>query len=49
VSEHLLQLIELAADLCVARLRLLLDALEPALDMVAVGDEQLELERLEIV
>ena len=33
----------------VARLRLLRDALEPLLDVVAVGDEQLELQRLEIV
>ena len=33
----------------VARLRLLGDALEAALDVVAVRDEQLELERLEIV
>ena len=49
VREHLLQLLELAADLRVTGLRLLLDALEPALDVVAVGDEQLELERLEIV
>ena len=49
VREHLLQLLDLGADLRVARLRLLLDALEPPLDVVAVGDEQLELERLEIV
>ena len=33
----------------VARLRLLRDALVPALDVIAIGDEQLELERLEVV
>ncbi len=44
-----LELLDLAAKLRVARLRLLLDPLEPSLDVVAVGDEQLELERLEIV
>ena len=48
VREHLAQLLELGAQLRVAGLRLLLDALEPPFDMVAVGDEQLELERLEI-
>ena len=36
-------------QLRVARLRLLRDALEPPLDVVAVGDEQLELQRLEVV
>ena len=38
-----------ARSFAVAGLRLLLDPLEPTLDVVAVGDEQLELERLEVV
>ena len=37
--------LDLGAQLRVARLRLLVDPLEPRLDVVAVGDEQLELER----
>ena len=49
VGEDLLQLLDLGAQLRVAGLRLLLDALDPLLDVVAVGDEQLELELLEIV
>jgi len=49
VREHLLQLVDLGPHLRVTRLRLLLDALEPALHVVTVGDEQLELERLEVV
>ena len=42
------QLLDLDAELRVARLRLLLDPLEPPLDVVAVGDEQLEPQVLEI-
>ena len=45
VREHLAELLDLGAQLRVARLRLLLDPLDPPLDVVAVGDEQLELER----
>ena len=46
--EHALQLGDLLAQLRVARLGLLADALEAALDVVAVGDQQLQLEPLEI-
>src|ERR671922_2221348 len=49
VREQAVELLDLAFQLRVAGLRLLGDALEPALDVVAVGDEQLELQRLEIV
>ena len=48
VREHLAELLDLDAELRVARLRLLLDPLEPPLDVVAVGDEQLELQVLEV-
>ena len=47
-GEHLAQPLDLGPQLRVARLRLLLDALEPAGDVVAVGDEQLELQVLEV-
>ena len=46
--EHALQVGSLLAQLRVARLRLLAHALEAALDMVAVGDQQLQLEPLEV-
>ncbi len=48
MGEQLRERVDLLAKGGVARLRLLLHALEPPLDVVAVGDEQLELERLEI-
>ena len=48
VGEQRLQLLDLLAQPRVARLRLLLDPLQPPLDVVAVGDEQLELERLQV-
>ena len=48
VREHLAELLDLDAQLRVARLRLLLDALQPLLDVVAVGDEQLQLQVLEV-
>src|SRR5439155_19317558 len=48
VREDVPERLRFGTQLRVARLRLLLDALEPALDVVAVGDEQLELERLEL-
>ena len=43
VREHRPQVVDLLPQRRVARLRLLLDPLEPPLDVVAVGDEQLEL------
>ena len=48
VREQPLELLHLAAERRVARLRLLRDPLEPPLDVVPVGDEQLELERLQV-
>ena len=48
VGEQRLQLLDLLPQRGVTRLRLLLDPLEPPLDMVAVGDEQLEIERLQV-
>ena len=44
----MLELRDLRPQRRVARLRLLRDALEPTLDVVAIRDEQLELQRLEI-
>ena len=41
--------LDLGAELRVAGLRLLRDPLEPPLDVVAVGDEQLEPQRLEVI
>src|SRR6478735_4191074 len=49
VREESGQRLGLAAFPCVARLRLLLHPLVATLDVVAVGDEQLELQCLEIV
>ena len=49
MREQLLEELDLLAQLHVTGLRLLRDAFEPLLDVVAVGDEQLELQRLEIV
>src|SRR5205807_8812083 len=49
VREEPLELRRLAPQRRVARLRLLAHPLEAPLDMVAVGDEQLEAQRLEIV
>ena len=49
VREQPLEVFRLLAELRVARLRLLAHALEAPLDMVAVGDEQLELELLDLV
>ncbi len=49
MGEQPLQLLRLPLQLRVAGLRLLRNALEAPLDMVAVGDEQLELQRLEVV
>ena len=48
VVEQGAQLVDLPAQCRVAGLRLLLDSLQPPLDVVAVGDEQLELEVLQI-
>ena len=48
VREHLLEHLNLGAQLHVTRLRLLHDPLQPLLDMVAVGDEQLELQVLQV-
>ena len=48
VRQHVRELVDLGAQACVARLRLLRHTLEPSLDVIAVGDEQLEAERLEI-
>ena len=49
MREQPFELFRLLLELEIARLRLLRHALEPLLDMVAIGDEQLELQRLEIV
>src|SRR5581483_3256261 len=49
MCEEALEVLGLALELRVTRLRLLGDALESPLDVVAVGDEQLELERLQVV
>src|SRR5205823_5545941 len=49
VREDAAQLLDLAAEPRIARLRLLLDPLEAPLDVVAIGDEQLEPKRLEVV
>ena len=49
MREQPLERIRFLLQIRVARLRLLRDALEPALDVVAIGDEQLEAQRLEIV
>jgi hypothetical protein len=48
MPEDLLELRDLDPQLRVARLGLFGDALEPPLNVVAVGDEQLELQRLEV-
>src|SRR5438034_912050 len=48
VGEDNAQLPDLRPQLGITRLRLLLDTLEAALDVVSVGDEQLELQVLEI-
>src|SRR5581483_11664171 len=49
VPEQPLELLDLLLESRVARLRLLRDPLEAPLDVVAVGDEQLEAKRLEVV
>src|SRR5207302_390295 len=49
VREQAFEIVRLPLQLRVARLRLLPDALEPPLDVIAVGDEQLELQRLQVV
>ena len=49
VREEPLELGRLGPELRVARLRLLRDPLEPLLHVIAVGNEELELQRLEIV
>ena len=49
VGDQLLELVHLRRELRIARLRLLRDPLEPSLDVLAVGHEQLEAERDEIV
>ena len=49
MRKQLLELLHFLPQLHVTRLRLLLDALEPALDVIAVCNEQLELQRLEVV
>src|SRR6476646_5231062 len=49
VREYCLELVHLVPKPGVARLRLLPDAFESPLDVVAVGDQQLELQRHEIV
>ena len=49
VREHPLQLRRLLFQLQLAGLRLLRDALEPPLDVVTIGDQQLEPQRLEVV
>ena len=48
VREQLLERLDLLPRGRIARLRLLAHPLEPPLDVVAVGDEQLEPERLEV-
>src|SRR5215216_2512076 len=48
VREQPLEVRDLGAQLRAARLRVFANALEPARDVVAVGDEQLEVERLEL-
>src|SRR5581483_3273690 len=48
VREDPLQLVDLRTQLRITRLRLLLDPVEAPLDVVAVGDEQLEPEVLEV-
>ena len=48
VREHRGQRLGLLAHGCIARLRLLLDPLEPLGDVIGVGDEQLELQLLEV-
>ena len=48
VGEQLLEVLHLGPKRRIARLRLFRDTLEPPLDMLAVGDEELELDRLQI-
>ncbi len=48
MRRELLEVLDLRAELGVPRLRLLRDALEPALDVVPVGGEQLERELLRV-
>jgi hypothetical protein len=49
VREHALELVDLSAKLRVARLRLTADPLQPPLDVITVGDEQLQLELLDLL
>src|SRR5215468_7607091 len=49
MRQKTLELGRLRLEARVSRLRLLANAFEPPLDVVAVGDEQLELQRLEVV
>ena len=49
VRQQPLEIRDLRLEAHVPRLRLLADALEPPLDVVAVGDQELELQRLEVV
>src|SRR3954447_5796940 len=49
MGEGALQLPELGAKTRVTGLRLLLDALEAPLDVIAVGNEKLEPQRLQVV
>jgi hypothetical protein len=49
MCEQPLQLCGLRLQARIPGFRLLPDALQPALDVVAVGDEELELQRLEVV
>ena len=49
VREDAFQVADLVAQPRVARLRLRANAIESLLDVVAVGDDELELDRLEVV
>ena len=49
VRDQPLEQLDLRAQRRVARLRVLSDALEPSLDVVPIGDEQLQLERRQVV
>ncbi len=48
VDEQRAQVLRLLLQRGIARLGLLLDSFQPALDVLVVGDEELQLERLEI-
>src|SRR5262249_27656735 len=49
MSENSLERRDLGSELLIARLRLLAHALQPLLDVIAVGDQQLEPKRLQVV